>query len=939
MLSNKLTFSLVFIVMVALTFAFVASSAMAQMLDTTLTTKEGFVVVERSAHANAVADADVNNGIAGSVTDVSMATAPNVMPNLEDFFRWGGTIELSLAVGNIDGGGNSSPNVFKVGTATADPDGKNSTTLVSSLKDALLTDAVKKAFREKAKHRAVITEVMWGLNLTPGTTNTPENNLGTQNQAQWIEVYNNGAVLAGSDNPTLEFFPNKTQYRIGDLKLVGTGDTAAVHVIVDSVSARNRFNVAWTLPGNSGNTEPIDDKAPANLVSMYRKRDLSGGKYKADKTFGRGDEGGSWAASSGRVNMTGYFVGSPGSVHVDIGGTPIQTKAEVAAVKNKGTGLIINEFRNDNSERNVDWIELHNNSDEAATVKGRRLYHITAEADSAETHGYKNYEQTLMAILPDYSIPAGGYLLIVNRDPKETILAGGINITEGWSTRLKKGATHEYYIDSRLNLPNDGNFMIVLRSGDKTNSHEQFVDFAGNGMYPNTGTEMWPLRGWAALSGDHFTKGVLNAKLVASGNTWARGVELKDDGQYRAKSSDSRLHKDHWVRAEDMGGVGYDRDVDLAIAPGTPGYPNTSAGLTSATDRGTDKDDYTFDGKVTISEIMYDAGPRWNQVQWIELYNSSMTEAVNLSGWELEIRNKEDVDSYVDSRFTFRGSSEAVILPNQTLLLVSGPTGNTNVPSTRVYNLYEHHRIDLGLLSRQPNLLSRTGFNLKLHALRKEGNTTYTYEHDAVGNVTVDGAKRTVEWALEDIANYDSELRQSIVRLYGDRKIADGPHDAEDGTMMEGWRYADIDGAGAGSYYGHLDDVGTPGFRLGGPLPVSLSSFRPVRDKATGEVVIRWVTESELNNAGFNILRSETKHGEFKVVNVKGIVPGHGTTSEKHVYEWKDTTAKPNVIYYYQIEDVSLDGARTTLATTRLKGHVSAANKLTTTWGDLKDQR
>ena len=47
-------------------------------------------------------------------------------------------------------------------------------------------------------------------------------------------------------------------------------------------------------------------------------------------------------------------------------------------------------------------------------------------------------------------------------------------------------------------------------------------------------------------------------------------------------------------------------------------------------------------------------------------------------------------------------------------------------------------------------------------------------------------------------------------------------------------------------------------------------------DKATGAVVIRWITESELNNAGFNILRSESKYSDFKVVNVKGIIPGHG---------------------------------------------------------------
>ena len=921
MLSNKLTFSLVFIVMVALAIAFVATPAMAQTQAINAVPASGFAVVERSADASTPHNAQ--NGIADpgvpAVTDVPMSN----MPNLEDFFRWGGTIELVLEIGGPGSAtGNDATHQLALPTGV-----ENTATGVAGLTDKQKADIVK-----AAKHRVVITEIMWGLDLSA------DNNA----IAQWVEVYSKGTAIVNANNLSLRFVPNTTRYNVGKITHEAVGENAAAAVIVvDSVSARNRFNVAWTPKGSSGNTDELEGKAPTNLVSMYRKAALKSGKYEikdgAIKDLNRGDEAGSWEASSGRINMTGYFVGSPGSVHVDIGGTAVQTKADVAAVKNKGTGVIINEFRNDNSDRNIDWVELHNNSDKPASVKDWRLRLVTATADSTAAHGYKDYSDAEMAKLPDYSIPAGGYLLIVNRDPKDTILAGGLNLNEAANTRLNKGADHAHYTDSRVKLPNDGKFMIVLRSGDKTSSHEQFVDFAGNAMYANTGTEIWPLRGWAALSGDHFHTEDLNMDLVGAGKTWARGVELKADGQYRAKSGDSRLHKGHWEIAENKGGVGYDRDVDLAIAPGTPGYPNASTGLISETDRGTDNTDYMFDGKITISEIMYDAGPRWNQVQWIELYNSSKTQAVNLSGWELEIRNKEDVDSYVDSKLTF--NSEAVVLPNQTLLLVSGPTGNTNVPSTRVYNLYEHHRDDLGLLTRQPNLLSRTGFNLKLHATHKVGSKTEMEVHDEAGNVVVDGAKRTVEWQLSEIANSNSEMRQSIVRLYGPRKIADGPHDAEDGTMMEGWRYADIDGAGAGSYYGHFDDVGTPGFRTGGPLPVSLSSFRPVRDKATGEVVIRWVTESELNNAGFNILRSETKNGQFTVVNLKGIVPGHGTTSEKHVYEWKDTTAKPNVVYYYQIEDVSLDGQRTTLATTHLRGNINAAGKLTTTWGDLKTLR
>ena len=122
-------------------------------------------------------------------------------------------------------------------------------------------------------------------------------------------------------------------------------------------------------------------------------------------------------------------------------------------------------------------------------------------------------------------------------------------------------------------------------------------------------------------------------------------------------------------------------------------------------------------------------------------------------------------------------------------------------------------------------------------------------------------------------------------------------------------------------------------------LPVQLSSFSPRRNTSIGIVTIEWATESELNNAGFNILRSETKKGEFKVINVK-MIQGAGTTSEKQNYSYIDTTAKPNVAYYYQIEDVSFDGKRRNLVSaTRLKGLVNAAHKATMTWGQLKSRK
>ena len=73
----------------------------------------------------------------------------------------------------------------------------------------------------------------------------------------------------------------------------------------------------------------------------------------------------------------------------------------------------------------------------------------------------------------------------------------------------------------------------------------------------------------------------------------------------------------------------------------------------------------------------------------------------------------------------------------------------------------------------------------------------------------------------------------------------------------------------------------------------------------------------------------------FVVINPT-LIAGAGTSGEKHSYSFIDTTAAPDVGYYYRIEDVSFEGVRRTLATVRVKGQMSAAGKLTTTWSQLK---
>ncbi len=910
---SKLPSSLTLVLMFTIGLICVAPPVVAQTtMSVPIPTKAlPFVIVSRSAGATVGITPDTENG------GYDLPEANSDLLDLEELLHFGGTIELQMKPANRN---------F---TAGATPSADEATALAAAWTKAVENSASDDDKKATVWHDFIITEIMWALD-------------GDSADKQWIEIFNNAGINVPSRTLLrLALYPNERKTDAPDVV------RDSEWVLVDRVRLSDHFGNRWALKGQSGNTAvSADENAPlASLISMYRKNDLdaSGTAYQSDKIgdgkfWNDGTDGASWEASAARTNMTGrYYIGTPFAPHrVNLGGGKVYKKANVVAVSSAGAGIIINEIRDDPSNRNIDWIELHNNSTGPISVKDWRIRLITATQNDDST--YKDYKTTVLAILPDYRIPAGGYLLVVNRDPEETVLAGGVNLNEvANGMDVSRGAAHVYYVSDNLDLPGTGKYLLVVRSGaknasgvdnepDNNNYHEQFVDFAGNGFFTEdvqAGTNLWPLRGWTIPddreSEDFGTLGTYTALGGSFGRTGSRT---------------NRLHHEDWQAFGPQGGLGYDGDVNLTTAPGTPGYANDALSNFVIDDKGNfiASDDVVFDGSVTISEVMYDAGPRWNRVQWIELYNSSMTTAVNLKDWTLEIRNKNDTQSYSDASFEFE---DATILPNQTLLLVSDAAPN-DIVRNHVYNLYERHRRELGLLGRDSVLLSRTGFYFWLIGKKRQGGQEIDVVMDEAGNIRVDGAKRLVMWEFPE---RDPAMRQSLVRQYGTRVIdGDGPDGASDGTMQSAWRQSDLASASL-SYYGHRNDIGTPGYRQGGPLPVSLSSFRPVRNKGTGYVDITWVTESELNNAGFNILRSERGDGAFKVINVKGIISGRGTTSEKHVYKFTDTTAKSNVVYYYRIEDVSLNGQCTTLTTIHLRGNVSVAGKLTTMWGDLKKER
>ena len=822
------------------------------------------------------------------------------LPNIQRFFARGGTISL-LAPDALMG--------TKAGATAAD-----------------VAIAVKSI---------VISEIMWGLDL--------EEVGAAQAAQQWIEFYNTTAD-ATFDLSELElvFDPSNT-----------LPDVDSGMMLIDQIS--NVTNAGWAvsgLPGQSGRLPEImtDDASritPRNLVSMYRNINYENVRktdHDADAAKNRkaqldavqrdGNVIGSWAASDEDSDVYAtYRVGSPGGRHF-VGYIPL-TATSVPRDK-----FVINEIGN-NSDDAYDWVELRNVSAENQNLrKIWRLSQVTKkDDDTGDDKALATFDDT-----KDYIVEAGAVVLIVNsdpyRDPDHPLAAGfRVNGTREETT----GVTSRYYVDAGLKLQNvaDTQTLLILRNSND-NGHlgkpNGIQDVVGTlSIIDNAETlrtQLWPLVATGKPNGDVIEGDP--PEFLKPGSVYAR----KND-----KGSGTAEHA--LIVAGHSNRVGYKRSAAMtAQNAGTPGYPSDVI-KANETDLATAAEGAT----VTISEIMYDRGDRGNLPQWIELYNSSLTNAVNLDGWQLKIENDDDGDVDIRTpRVTIKNLGATIIQPNQTVLLVGytvgkvsrGSPGRDDFPSNRVINLskFDALEIDEEKSNRDYSFLSETAFKLTL--MQKIDDKTKQVV-DVAGNL---GADDAAMWELPMVP--EGEGRSSIIRRYDKDENADGD---PIGLPIErlGTMTPPGDGSGAWvfaansplrgvrvneTFYGNADDQGTPGYRAGGPLPVSLSKFRPER-LDSGEIVVRWITESELNNAGFNILRSEKRDGEFTQLNTK-LIAGQGTTSERTVYEFPDTSAKPNVVYYYQIQDVSLDGKVQTLRQSRIKGYVSPSGKLTTTWGELK---
>ena len=87
-------------------------------------------------------------------------------------------------------------------------------------------------------------------------------------------------------------------------------------------------------------------------------------------------------------------------------------------------------------------------------------------------------------------------------------------------------------------------------------------------------------------------------------------------------------------------------------------------------------------------------------------------------------------------------------------------------------------------------------------------------------------------------------------------------------------------------------------------IPVELVNFSAEALPRKG-VSLSWETNFEINNAGFNLLRSQSANGAYRRVN-KSLI----TANETKEYRFNDSNVKVGETYYYKLEDISINGDR-----------------------------
>ncbi len=306
-------------------------------------------------------------------------------------------------------------------------------------------------------------------------------------------------------------------------------------------------------------------------------------------------------------------------------------------------------------------------------------------------------------------------------------------------------------------------------------------------------------------------------------------------------------------------------------------------------------------GSVIITEIMYNpaSSESTEETQYIEIANTT-SESINLNGWTID---DEDADG--------PNTLPNVTLPPYGIAVICG--------------------------SSQADFEGAWGTGFTIIALKDLGQTMFNLANTPSSTNEIIYL-RDNNGVLIDSVNYDdaspwpADNNQSSIYLSipKDQMNATTNNDGANWSLSQNG----VDGAYNSTPFGVWDavDTGSPGNILGdAALPVVLSSFVAVA--GDGRVTLKWVTQSEVKNLGFEIWRAESQEEDFHLLSSYVNNPdlqGQFTTNAAHHYRYVDELVVNGRTYWYRLVDVDVNGIRTTHGPIQATPHAMGEELMTT---------
>lgn len=287
-------------------------------------------------------------------------------------------------------------------------------------------------------------------------------------------------------------------------------------------------------------------------------------------------------------------------------------------------------------------------------------------------------------------------------------------------------------------------------------------------------------------------------------------------------------------------------------------------------------------GEVIITEIMYNAASSESttETQFIEIANTTSS-PISLLNWTIDDEDTDGPNTLPD-----------VTIPGYGIVVICGSNAS---------DFQGAWGTGFSIISLDD--LGQTMFNL---SNSPSGSSEIIQLRDASSNL-ID------EVNFDDTSPWPVDNGQSSIYL----SIAKDQMSASTNNSGGNWANSanGVDGAFESTPTGvwNATDVGSPGNIHGdASLPVELSSFTAAA--GDGQVTLRWVTASEVDNQGFAILRSEKESADYSKIDSyisNSDLKGAGNSSHTINYQYIDKSVVNDQTYWYKLVDVDVNGIRT----------------------------